>query len=252
MTVAAVAHGEIARTLADVPTVSWMAMITVLAGTLAAFLLLLKTTRGTTLFAALFAAALFAGIGAIVAPSLGGGRAVVIVAIAVFAYYGAPSVAVYDLIVLVGVAGIATTVGPSFTPVAVLAAMGVLALYDVIADRAAKHRTRISGMLLRRKVFFAMIMPQTPRALRTRSRDVGPEGGFSFLGTGDLLLPALLVSSMTARYGTVPALSVAGGVVAGFIALVLLSPKNGDRPMAVLPPLVVGAAIGYVIALAFQ
>ncbi len=93
-----------------------------------------------------------------------------------------------------------------------------------------------------------MIVPDRPAGLAAPLADVTRGSGHSFLGTGDLTLPAMLVAS-AARAGWLAALSVSLGALLGLVAVNLIfRSQRVRRPMPALPPIALGAILGHLAA----
>jgi presenilin-like A22 family membrane protease len=213
-------------------------------------LFIMKSVRGTKLLGALFAFALLAGVAALVSSLFGGTAGAIAFFIGVMVYYANPPVAAFNLILVLGLAGIASAVGFGFSPVALLIVMAILAVYDVVAVYFTRHMVKLAKVMLRRKIFFAMILPESPSGLMTRIAKVNADSGFAFLGTGDLVLPALFAVSVTAAQGLGAAVPVVIGSVAGLLLTnVLFLSQRLRRPMPALPPIVLGSIAGYVFTL---
>lgn len=236
--------GGVARSSFD----SW----SLLAAIAVATFVLLWTVRsklGAKIFGALFALAIFSGVFTAASVLFGLGAAIVVLATAVLLYYNNPRVAVFDLILSFGLAGIAASIGFGFRPAALLVVLAALSVYDIAAVYLTGHMVKLGKALLRRKVFFAMILPERPRGLLCRLGEVRPGTDLVFLGTGDLVLPALLVSSAAASSGWIAAASVAAGAALGLAAThAIFVTQRIRKPMAALPPIAAGAILGYAIA----
>lgn len=214
-------------------------------------ILLLKTIKGTRLFGVIFALAIMSGVGSLTYDLFGPSVSVIATAIAVLAYYALPYIAVYDLILAVGMAGVAATLSLSLLPVGVVMILAILAIYDIIAVYGTKHMVAMGSALLRKKVFFAMILPVRYRSFFRKLSDVEPGKDYFFLGTGDVVLPALMVSAV-ARTGLWPALSVVTGALMGLLITHTLFVKRAEmRPMPALPPIAMGSIIGYLVTFIF-
>lgn len=211
--------------------------------------LFLRSARVTKLFGAMFAVAILSGIGHAALTLAGPGIAVIAVSLCAVIYYRNPSVLAYDAVLAFGMAGVAAAVGIGFREEALLVIMSLLAVYDVIAVYGTKHMVRLGRTMLRRKVFFAMILPERPSGLKTRTADVSRGGGFAFLGTGDLILPALLVASSAVTRGFSGTWPIVAGAAVGLLVMnaIFLSQKI-RKPMPALPPIAVGAIVGYLIS----
>jgi len=237
--------GGVARSSFD----SWSLLAAV---AVASFVLLwtVRSKLGAKIFGALFALTIFSGVFTAASVLFGLGAAVIVSAAAILLYYNNPRVVVFDLILSFGLAGIAASIGFGFQPVALLVVLAVLSAYDIAAVYLTGHMVKLGKALLRRKVFFAMILAERPRGLLCPLGGVTPGTDFVFLGTGDLVLPALLVSSAAASGGWSAAVSVAVGAAIGLAAThVIFITQRIRKPMAALPPIAAGAMLGYAFAI---
>ncbi|MEY4744947.1 MAG: hypothetical protein RL272_892 [Candidatus Parcubacteria bacterium] len=214
-------------------------------------LLLLRTFKGSRLFEIVFLLAVLTGIGSLVYAYLGAPGAVLLTALAVLMYYGSRSVLVFDVLLVLGSAGIAENLGASMGPIGVAVILAILAAYDIVAVYVTKHMVAMAESLLRRRVFFAMILPERPGGFLLPVTEAVPGAGFVFLGTGDVILPALLVVSV-ARLSVAAAVTVSAGALIGAAALHLLFlTQKVRRPMPALPPIAAGALLGFVLSFFF-
>lgn len=211
-------------------------------------LLLLRTFRGSKLFEGIFLLAVFTGIGSLFVALFGPAPAVLLTAGSVFLYYGSKAVITFDLLLVLGAAGIAANLGGTMSVIGTAIILVILAAYDLVAVYVTKHMVVMAEQLLRRRVFFAMILPERPADVLLPVTEAEPGRGFVFLGTGDLILPALLVASV-ARASPVAAVSVGVGALLGAISLhALFLSQKVRKPMPALPPLAAGALLGLVVS----
>jgi presenilin-like A22 family membrane protease len=226
----------------------WSFLVAFAAAT-ALVLILLHRPATTRLFEVIFLLAVFTGIGSLLFSLAGTAVAIIGTALAVLLYYKGRTVALFDVLLMTGSAGIAANLGASMQPTGIAIILAVLAIYDIIAVYVTRHMVAMAEGLLRRKVFFAMILPERPAGLLLPASEARPGAGFMFLGTGDLVLPALLVASV-ARTGLGAAAFVAAGALVGVAVMhvVFLSQKE-RRAMPALPPIVAGALVGFLVSL---
>ncbi|MEA3249170.1 MAG: presenilin family intramembrane aspartyl protease [Patescibacteria group bacterium] len=228
---------------------SWGLLVTIAIATIV-LLWLIRTKVGGKIFGALFALAIFSGVFTAISTLFGLAVAVIFVTVAILLYYNNPRIVVFDVILSLGLAGVAASVGFGMRPVALLVALIVLSAYDIVAVYFTGHMVKLGRALLRRKVFFAMILPERPRGLLSRIGEVGTGRDFVFLGTGDFVLPAMLVSSVAAWSGLKAALPIAIGAALGLAAThIIFISQRIRKPMAALPPIAAGAALGYVFSM---
>jgi len=215
------------------------------------FILLTRSARGSRWFAALFALAVFIGVAAAADVFFGPATAVLAASAAVLAYYGWKRVIVFDLVLVLGLAGVAIDLGAALQPTGTAVILALLSVYDIVAVFFTRHMVTGAEALLRQKALFAIIIPSAPAGFWRRSASVEPGRGFLIMGTGDLVLPALLVAA-AGRYGLVRGLAVALGAIAGLVSTHLIfMAQRRRRPIPALPPIALGAIIGYLFTLIF-
>ena len=212
-------------------------------------LVMLRSLKGRRVFGIVFALAIFSGIGSFALHLFGPAWAIILTSVAILAYYQEPPVWAFDLILVVGMVGVAANLGTTMAPVTAVILLAILAIYDIIAVYGTKHMIEMGQKLLQKKVFFAMILTDQLKGYTKRLSFVAPGKGYYFLGTGDVVLPALLVAAVGVH-------SVWGAVITSLGALFGLSlthylfvRKSKLRPMPALPPIALGATLGYIIAL---
>ncbi|MFH1047579.1 MAG: presenilin family intramembrane aspartyl protease [Patescibacteria group bacterium] len=226
---------------------SW-GFLVVFAAMTAFVLFILKSVRGTKLIGAMFAFAVLAGVGSLFSHYLGSGAGILAFVIAAIIYYSNPHVLAFNIVLSFGLAGVSASVGFGFKPMALLVVMACLSVYDVVAVYFTRHMVKIARTMLRRKVFFAMILPERFIDCNVRIGDVSFSRGFAFLGTGDLVLPALFSVSVASTHGLSASLPVILGSVFGLVLTnALFMWQKIRRPMPALPPIVLGCIIGYLI-----
>lgn len=208
-------------------------------------LLLLRRTRHTRFVEAVFLVAMFGGIGFALDAIFGHAVAIIGTSAAVFMYYAARSVLLFNVLLIVGCAGIAANLGGAMRSTGAAVILAFLAVYDIVAVYVTKHMIEMAESMLRRKVFFAMIVAERPADVLLPVTAVTRGSGFTFFGTGDLILPTLLVTTV-AKHDVAGAFAVSIGALAGVAALFFFFTMRPNRtPMPALPPIAVGALIAY-------
>lgn len=159
------------------------------------------------------------------------------------------SVVSLNLSLAVGIAGVSAALGADFSPTALVIVLTLLAFYDIVAVYATKHMVKMFRELNARGVVFAFVLP--PLRLRELVRPVvgpGSSGKAMLLGTGDVAIPAMLAASAV-RGGAAPAVGSLVGAMIGFaLMFVLFLGQDRRRPMPALPPIALGAILGYLLA----
>lgn len=211
----------------------------------AVLLTLIKTLRSRFVFEGIFILSIFSGIwflASFVAP----GYALILALLTVALRYMFPYVIAHDGAIILGIAGIGAAFGAATFWQTAMAVLALLAVYDIIAVYGTKHMVTMFKGLLNQGVVFALIIPEHPRLLLKRLKEVGPGEGFFFLGTGDLALPAFFVAS-AARESISLAVGAAIGSIVGLLFTDMLFQWGRKRPMPALPPIAFGTIVGFFV-----
>jgi presenilin-like A22 family membrane protease len=150
------------------------------------------------------------------------------------AYYRRPSTVVANLALALALAGIAGVMASGLSPTSVVIIFTVLAFYDILAVYATGHMVQMFRGLRDRGIQAAFVLKW--------------EKTF-YLGTGDVLMPAILAAS-AARQSLVHGLAVGLGALIGYCLLSqIFLGKDQHRPMPALPPIALGSIGFYLISL---
>lgn len=157
----------------------------------------------------------------------------------------------HNIGIVLGVAGIGSVLGLSILPKTVVIIMIVLSFYDVIAVYVTKHMVSMAKNMMGAGAIFGFIIPSEIKGLFSNKQEAQAQMGdkFMILGSGDVGLPVVLVSSMV-RYGIVEAIIVAVFSLVGLFATHLIFVNQKERkPMAALPPIAAMSIVGYLVSL---
>jgi len=161
------------------------------------------------------------------------------------------NVLAHNVGIILGIAGIGSILGLSILPKTVVIIMIVLSFYDIIAVYITKHMVSMVKNMMEAGAIFGFIIPSEIKGLFSNKQEVQAQIGdkFMILGSGDVGLPVVLVSSMV-RYSVAGAIVVAIFSLLGLLATHLIFVNQKERkPMAALPPIATMSIIGYLIAL---
>lgn len=159
----------------------------------------------------------------------------------------------HNLGILLGIAGIGSVLGLSISPKTAVLIMIVLSFYDIVAVYITKHMVRMAKDMMDAGAIFGFIIPTEVRGFFSKKHEAHSQIGkkFMILGSGDVGLPVILVSSMV-PHTVSGAVIVAVFSLAGLFATHLIFINQRERkPMAALPPIAIMSAIGYLIVSIF-
>lgn len=166
-----------------------------------------------------------------------------------------PTVILHNLVIILTTIWAAILLGLAITPWQMVIVLLVLSVYDMIAVWKTKHIITMFKGLAERGVVFALVVPQRAKGLwqKVPAMTGGmsqPEtrNDFIFMGTGDLALPLIFAIS-NFKQNILAALIIVFGALLGiiFIHFVFLNKKE-RKPLPALPPLAIGAIIGWLVA----
>lgn len=249
LAVAAAQKAGLAGGYAPSAAVSAPYMLTiVLLGTLL-LVAALKSIRRPALFQALFTFAMLSGAWFIADIYLRSDLALVVGSAVILARFVWKSVLAMNVSLAVGVAGIAAAIAADVTVNAVLILLAALSFYDIVAVYRTRHMVKMFRALTSHGVVLAFVL--TPLRLRDLfGLGAQPPVRGMFLGTGDVALPAMLAAAAL-RVSPVSAAAVLAGAAAGFALMFMLFLAQPKRaPMPALPPIALGAVLGYLLSLA--
>lgn len=207
----------------------------------------LKKSR--ILFKAIFALVLFGGIDVVARLFFGEPWAMFLTFALVALRFAFPNVILHNLVIVLAVGGVGGIFGMQFSPKATLIILGILAAYDIIAVYYTKHMVKMAKAMAQKGALFAVVIPkQVKKGTLKIPERLKPGGKFMILGGGDLALPLFLAASVAQD-------NLWGGVMVSAFALlgllgmhIAFSLQKKPRAMPALPPICLGAVVGYFVA----
>lgn len=205
--------------------------------------------RGASVLKIIFAIAIFSGIDIVFAGLIGEPWAVLIALLLVALRFSYSNLWVHNLAIGLAVAGAAARLGVGFKPRSLMVVLALLAFYDIIAVYWTKHMVKIAKSLTREGVFFGFIVPRKDRDTWKLPEDLSKKKNFLMLGAGDLALPLLFAVGVANR-------NFLGGIIISLFSLlgllgmhIIFNLQEKLKPMPALPPMALGAALGYIFVL---
>src|SRR3989338_3683579 len=140
-----------------------------------------------------------------------------------------PRVAVLNIAVIFGLAGIGAILGLSIKPIIAVWILAILSLYDIVAVYWTKHMVKMAEGMIASRAIFGFIIPNKFSGFKEKISTVQPGGDFMILGSGDIALPLVLIVSM-ARLSFIQAFIVAGFSILGLLAthLIFVNQKSSE------------------------
>jgi presenilin-like A22 family membrane protease len=159
------------------------------------------------------------------------------------------SLLVHNLTLGITIAGVAVSLGLSFSFSTVLFLLGAFSFYDVLAVYRSSHMVKLFKGMANKGVILAIMIPQRLNKLKVKSNNFTPGQGVFILGTGDLAFPLFFAVSAL-KFSVISAwFIVAGATVGAALVYYLLTTQKSTRAMPALPPIALCSVVGFALSL---
>jgi len=155
----------------------------------------------------------------------------------------------HNIGMVLALGGVGTAIGLSLEPLSVVFFLIFLSFYDIIAVYKTRHMVRVAEDMIKARAISGLIIPQNLPDWLDNIERVRPGGKFMILGSGDVILPMILIASVINAHGLASGLIVSIFSFLGlFLTFYLFMNQKTKRPMAALPPIAAALIIGYLIS----
>jgi hypothetical protein len=155
---------------------------------------------------------------------------------------------VHNLFVLIGTAGVVIHFSFMFPDRSLLMIFVGLLIYDMVVGRPNGSVAKMASAIVHRGVIPGLIIPDRVKGLMLPIRISIQEAGSIFLGSGDLIIPMVLVAR-SAMFGWWQVIIVTIGTLIGYSVLGF---RKSLKPFPALIPIGLGAGIPYFVIAFFR
>ncbi len=234
----------------------WKFILYFLFATLFIFLIshFVKFKKGKGIFfKAIFILATFGGGFLLLNCWIPGLPALILMVSLAFWWLKRPSVLNQDLCIILGIAGIGSSLGLSLIPLMVIALLLIFSIYDFIAVYKTKHMVKMTKEMIESKAILALVVPPDFSDFKESLEKIQPGGKFLILGGGDIVFPLLFCASLIpSPFGIFNSLVVAIFSLIGlFIGFWFFTSQKTRKPIPALPPIAFFSIIGFLITKLF-
>ena len=168
----------------------------------------------------------------------------------VLIFFRGKNVLFHNLGIIFGISGVGAVFGLSISVEVGLILLVALSLYDIVAVYVTKHMITLARSMVESGSVFGFLIPFEFRGF-LYGKDQAKAGvgeNFMILGSGDIGLPLLFLSSLV-KISLASAFVTAGFSLLGlFVTHILFINQGQRRAMAALPPIATATVIGYLIS----
>ncbi len=156
-----------------------------------------------------------------------------------------------NIIIIIGISGIAASLGASINPIFALFILILLSVYDIIAVYKTCHMVKLFKGMAEKGAVLALVIPKSFSLWKNKFSVIKAENRneFIFLGTGDIALPLFFATSAFVD-GIKFSIAIILGAIMGLVAdhIVFVTQKE-KRAIPALPMIAFFSIAGYVVAL---
>lgn len=153
-----------------------------------------------------------------------------------------------NIAIILAIAGIGAIFGLSISSLTAVFILLFMSFYDIIAVYKTRHMVHMAREMIRSGAIFGIIIPTKSGSWFEKINNVQPGDRFMILGSGDIAMPLILISSVVKEFGMLASLIVM--IFSGFglfLTYYLFMTQKERAPMAALPPIAVASIIGYLL-----
>jgi presenilin-like A22 family membrane protease len=164
-----------------------------------------------------------------------------------FWWWKSPTVLNQDILMILGMAGVGSTLGLSLKPEMVIILLIVFSIYDFIAVYKTKHMVKMAKEMIESKAILALIIPSSFRDFPGSLGEVRPGGKFLVLGGGDIVFPLLFSASLVSVSILDSIIVAIFSLIGLFVGFLFFTKQKERKPIPALPPIAFFSIIGYLI-----
>jgi len=176
---------------------------------------------------------------------------VVIMGILIWLWIKFSRVWMHNILILLGLAGIAGFFGLSFSPTIIVALLFIFSAYDFVAAYKTRHMALMAKELIESTAILGFVIPKNFAGFKDKIKKIKIRGDFMILGGSGVVFPGLLAVSVIPTSPLKGIVIILFSLIGCFFSYWLLSLQAEKHPMPELPPIALFSIIGYFIALFF-
>ena len=171
----------------------------------------------------------------------------IIILLLIFWWWRFPKVLNQDILMILGIAGLGSTLGLSLNPEIVAGLLVIFSIYDFIAVYKTKHMVKMAKEMIESKAIIALFIPPNISGFKEGLEKIKPGGKFLILGGGDIAFPLFFCASLV-PFGILNSLIVAIFSLIGlFFSFYIFTIQKIRQPIPALPPIALFSIIGFLI-----
>jgi presenilin-like A22 family membrane protease len=166
-------------------------------------------------------------------------------------YSKAKTVEFHNLMLMISIPGIGALLGIQILPINAAIVLAILSVYDIVAVYLSGHMVKMAKNFIESGVIPGLIIKTKKTEISKTNilNSVIPGQDVAILGTGDLVLPTILIVSAFHYVGSLSGIFSALGALLGLLTTnYLFFSQPQIKPMPALPPIATGSILGFFVS----
>jgi len=161
-----------------------------------------------------------------------------------------PRIWTQNIIIIIGISGVAASLGVNMNPIFVIIILVLLSLYDIIAVYKTRHMVNLFKGMAEKGAVLALIIPKSILLWKDKFTIIKNKNRneFIFLGTGDIALPLFFAASAFSSGLDVSVAIIIGAVIGLVVDHIFFVTQKEKKAIPALPAIAFFAIAGYVVS----
>ena len=171
----------------------------------------------------------------------------ILITILIFWWWKNPSILNQDILIILGISGVGSTLGLALQPLIVVALLIIFSIYDFIAVYKTKHMIKMAKEMIESRAILALVIPQNISGFQESLLKIEPGGKFLILGGGDIVFPLLFAASLVPQGILNSSIVALFSLIGLFVSFWIFTRQKVRQPIPALPPIALFSIIGFLI-----
>lgn len=160
-----------------------------------------------------------------------------------------PRIWTQNIIIIIGVSGIAASLGASVNPIFAIFILILLSLYDIVAVYKTRHMVKLFKGMAERGAVLALVIPKKISLWKNKFSFIKAENKneFIFLGTGDIALPLFFATSAFVNGIKFSIAIILGAIIGLVVDHIIFVTQKEKKAIPALPVIAFFSIAGYII-----
>ena len=160
-----------------------------------------------------------------------------------------PRIWTQNIIIIIGISGIAASLGASVEPIFAIFILILLSVYDIMAVYKTRHMVKLFKGMAEKGAVLALVIPKSFSLWKNKFSVIKDENRseFIFLGTGDIALPLFFAASAFINGIKFSIAIILGAIIGLIFDHIIFVAQKEKRAIPALPMIAFFSIAGYIV-----